>query len=398
MRQGHLSEYFEGVALKQLSAVEATPEISHQHEFNGVAALRAILGDDNKKLDARFLYLSDEPEKVVADANVTWYDARKAHPTRSEYRLYFPTTAVSELAAAGDLLVIAKRQQGTLLVLVAQGGSTIESQVRWLFGGQDVANQFSLAALDGTEDPEVGFAARMVLEEIGVEPHETDDALRDALIRTFPHGFPTTAAFSNYARGSVPVVDCHADPDLALIEWMEREEKLFRLLERHLVQHRLHEGFGSDVDAFVEFSLSVQNRRKARAGRALENHMCAVFDAYGIRYSRGAITENKNKPDFLFPGIVEYRDVNFPSNRLSMLGAKSTCKDRWRQVLAEAKRLEEKHLLTLEPGISENQTAEMQASAVRLVVPTPLHPTYKAAQKAWLLTLRDFISLVRTRQ
>lgn len=45
----------------------------------------------------------------------------------------------------------------------------------------------------------------------------------------------------------------------------------------------------------------------------------------------------------------------------TMLGVKSTCKDRWRQVLSEAKRIDNKHLATLEPGISENQTAEMQA-------------------------------------
>ena len=42
-----------------------------------------------------------------------------------------------------------------------------------------------------------------------------------------------------------------------------------------------------------------------------------------------------------------------------MLGAKSTCKDRWRQVLAEDEKISRKHLLTLEPGISEPQTHQM---------------------------------------
>ena len=42
-----------------------------------------------------------------------------------------------------------------------------------------------------------------------------------------------------------------------------------------------------------------------------------------------------------------------------MLAVKSTCKDRWRQILAEADRLPVKHLLTLEPGISVAQTDEM---------------------------------------
>jgi hypothetical protein len=57
-----------------------------------------------------------------------------------------------------------------------------------------------------------------------------------------------------------------------------------------------------------------------------------------IRYARGAETENRNKPDFLFPGQAEYRDPAFPADRLTMLGAKSTVQDRWRQVLSEAAR------------------------------------------------------------
>lgn len=34
MKKGHLSEYFEGVAVKELSQVEANILRSHQHEFN----------------------------------------------------------------------------------------------------------------------------------------------------------------------------------------------------------------------------------------------------------------------------------------------------------------------------------------------------------------------------
>lgn len=75
---------------------------------------------------------------------------------------------------------------------------------------------------------------------------------------------------------------------------------------------------------------------------------------------------------------------------------------RWGQrpayVLSEAVRIEEKHLLTLEPGISENQTDEMQAKKLQLVVPQRLHATYRPAQRAWLMRLGDFVPLVRSRQ
>ncbi len=60
MKQGYLSQYFEGVALKRLSAVEADVIRSNQHEFNGVESLRSILGEPSGKVRfaARFLYLS----------------------------------------------------------------------------------------------------------------------------------------------------------------------------------------------------------------------------------------------------------------------------------------------------------------------------------------------------
>ena len=91
------------------------------------------------------------------------------------------------------------------------------------------------------------------------------------------------------------------DADNVLIAWMENEEALFRVLERHLVGERLRQGFGEDVDAFIDFSLSVQNRRKSRAGYSLEHHVEALLRARNIKYQRQVVTEGKSKPDFLFP-------------------------------------------------------------------------------------------------
>lgn len=153
-----------------------------------------------------------------------------------------------------------------------------------------------------------------------------------------------------------------------------------------------------DVDEFIRFSLSVQNRRKSRVGFALEHHLASLFTANSLKFERGAKTENNNKPDFLFPGAIEYGDAGFPDSKLIMLGSKSTCKDRWRQVLSEAKRISPKHLLTLEPGISENQTNEMKAKRLQLILPRSLHDTYKAQQQKWLMGLGDFIAFVRGKQ
>jgi len=162
-----------------------------------------------------------------------------------------------------------------------------------------------------------------------------------------------------------------------------------------VVKGRLAQGFAADVDGFLAFSLSVQNRRKSRAGYALGNHVEAILQAIGIAHRREATTEKRNGPDFLFPGEAAYHSADAPGAKLRMLAVKTTCKDRWRQVLAEADRISPKHLLTLEPGISTAQTTEMQAAALQLVVPSPLQPTYHPAQQAWLLSFSEFLALVR---
>ena len=72
-----------------------------------------------------------------------------------------------------------------------------------------------------------------------------------------------------------------------------------------------------------------------------------------------------------------------------MLGVKTTCKDRWRQVLSEANRVPDKHLLTLESPISPAQTDEMRDHRIQLVIPRPLHQPYKPQQQQWLMSLAD---------
>ncbi len=253
-------------------------------------------------------------------------------------------------------------------------------------------------------ETELGFAARLILNEIGIEFGEPDPDRIDAIIEPFDEAFPKTVEFSKLARRKLPErVSVEDDPDTALVAWLGYEEALFRRLERRIVAARLDQGFRddggtTDVDGFLRFSLSVQNRRKSRMGQSLEHHLEAVFLAHGIDYVRGAVTENNQRPDFLFPSEEAYRAAPDTGHAcLTMLGAKSSCKDRWRQVLAEASKIPSKHLLTLEPGISESQTSQMANSDLQLVVPRSIQETYTDDQCAWLWNVRDFIREVQTR-
>src|SRR5690349_12096745 len=84
MREGYLSQYFQGVAVKRLKPVEADRSASHQHEFNGTVQMKQLLGSDRRTFPARFFWFGDEEEDTEhIAAEVTWYDARENHPTRS---------------------------------------------------------------------------------------------------------------------------------------------------------------------------------------------------------------------------------------------------------------------------------------------------------------------------
>ena len=408
MKQGYLSQYFKAAAAKRLSAVEIEAVRSNQHELNGDRNLRELLGEcgDRMRFPTKFIYLNDRQAEPVVDAGfMTWYDARQKARlergiNRRECRLYFPETAVTACGSAGDFLILARTQNDSLVAVLAEGGSTVQRQLQWLFGFPETIDiGFAIRPDLERDRVRIEFAARTVLEQIGIITDESDPSYLEALSSRFPSGFPPTRVFSAFARETVGASAAPVDdPDGALLQWMEREEILFRTLEKQFIGSRLRSGFDGSVEDFISFSLSVQNRRKARAGAALEHHFEEIVRMQGVRYARAPITENRSRPDFLFPGVSEYRDTTYPAKRLTMLGVKATCKDRWRQVLAEAARITDKHLLTLEPGISSNQTEQMGANHLHLVVPAGLQPTYTPSQRPSLLSVASFIMLLRERQ
>lgn len=407
MKKGYLSQYFEGVAFKRVSAVDSQPSSSNQHEIGTTKAMRkSFLGEKKERFPTRFIWFQGEQETVTEDGILTHYDTRENQPKRSpEWRLYYTSNAVTNLMSAGDSLFLAKPTgDHSLLFIVTEQGSTAESQLCWLFGiDEQIGMKFDAFDTSGNRDYQIDFTTRFILEEIGIELEDPNSNSIDEVIRKFGDNFPGTAEFSEHARLTLPGVDARENPDLAIMLWLDHEDRMFKRLEQQIIEKRLGTGFTDkvgkpDVEGFLKFAGSVRQRRFSRMGLSLEHHLQAVFQVHGLTFERTAVTENKTKPDFLFPGQNEYFDPAFPDSKLVMLGSKSTCKDRWRQVLSEAKRIKNKHLFTLEPSISENQTAEMQANLLQLVVPKKIHASYKSTQQRWLMSLSNFVKFVADKQ
>ena len=187
-------------------------------------------------------------------------------------------------------------------------------------------------------------------------------------------------------------------PDDRLVRRRKCEYELFLSVEEAVEMPGIKAGFES-IDEFTARAQSILQRRKSRSGRSLELHTRNIFIEEGLREGRefvhGAESEPGHKPDFLFPSEAAYRDEDFPESRLRMLAVKTTCRERWQQVLNEAGRIRTKHLLTIQEGVSAKQFQEMKRSGLQLVVPAGIRHFYPESVRPDLVALEDFIKDVR---
>jgi hypothetical protein len=225
---------------------------------------------------------------------------------------------------------------------------------------------------------------------LSAEPPDAPCAIRaDEIPLEWKLRLPDGLTIVNMSVGRLPNARMLSS-DKRLVRRRDCEFALFRSLEEAMVLPRIKEGF-TKVEHFIEFANAVTNRRKQRSGRSLELQAKVIFDEESLPHAHNDVSEGTKRPDFLFPSIDAYRDRAFPVGKLRMLAAKTTCKDRWRQILPEADRVRQKHLLTLQHGVSVSQFSQMQEADVLLVVPAALHESYNKDIRPFLTSLETFI-------
>lgn len=316
----------------------------------------------------------------TTDSRIIWY----GKGTRSEYRLTrfgkdFPYRTFDNL--------------GDLLVVIPAGESYFRAYV--LFDDDDM-DEIQTAL--GVEIIDRCAAYQRGREQQAETPDECIERQFREFVKTLDK-FPSTSAFSGAARAALEY--CIGEfikftADQRLTHLMEAEYRLFRLVERQICQKEIQRLF-KDVDDFISTAQSITNRRKSRAGRALENHVAYLLRSAAIPFEPRPRIDGRVEPDILIPSKAAYEDPGFPVEHLCVVGVKTTCKDRWRQVLSEGKRIEKKHILTVQPGISSNQLAEMREHSVTLIVPQSLHKEYPRDTGINLLTVEQFIADMQSR-
>lgn len=305
--------------------------------------------------------------------------------TRNEYRItrFGRNFPFFEDDNVGDLLIIAKYSETDYYGFVLQTDEDIDDFLAYFNLSPDKTNQL----IDITQ-----AAALEKKLELGIQE----------LVNRYAD-FPETRQMAQFAREvynkAYNITDkeiCKA-PDAQLLKWIDTEYGLFRRFEEK-VYAPIYSAPFPDCHELIKFANVILNRRKSRAGKSLEHHLATIFTTVNIEFEEQAVTEGKKKPDFIFPNGEAYHNILFPTDKLVFLGAKTTCKDRWRQVLNEADRIETKYLFTLQQGISISQLQEMKHEHLKLVVPASYRSSFAKEFQVEIETLSSFIEIVKSKQ
>lgn len=344
----------------------------------------------SKSASEIMFHQSLENENILKrTVDINWQDSFQ---TESCFTYYRSKNELRITKFGRDFPFLRPDQTGALFVLTRQD----ENQYSGFFlETEDDIEQFLAAfGLSPTETNrliEAGQIQAKTQEQIAIQE----------FIASLTTDFPASEVMSAAAREIQDRVYNHLEyirtnPDRKIIEWINMEYSLFRAIEHDRYAETITRGFTS-VDDFITMANVVLNRRKSRAGKSLEHHLSAIFNENEIAYTSQAVTEGNKKPDFIFPSQSAYHNATFPTEKLISLAAKTTCKDRWRQVINEADRLRgrPKYLCTLQQGVSPAQMDEMQAENVILVVPYPYIVTYPKNYQDRIWTLSKFVQYVR---
>jgi hypothetical protein len=397
------------VAAKRLSRVEVSADVSNQHEFHA-NSLRKLLDLPSRKSTAKLdiTYMLDPSgEAEGEESSYTISNVRLGKPRPAEYHMYYKSKQFQSLAKKGDILVLLRPGRGlNLRALIVRESTALGRMVTGLLAddGVEISARFrSLSA-------QVRGTKAAAFFELAADPEPLADGvgilgLADARFVESALATGSMPDTKSMAREAGAMVERLRRRDLgpdALLEYrLEAETALFQHIEGQIGNRDLTEMAGAGQIEFGRVAAMVLKRlqaRKSRRGQSLQNHFAAILERHDIPFKEQCITERKEKPDFLIPGCAEYRDKGFPEERLRMVACKSLLRDRWKGVLPEAKRIQEKYLLTLDDRLSDSVIGKMSGDHVRLFIPDGIsQPAYrKHANRKLVFSVANLVDRLRS--
>lgn len=137
--------------------------------------------------------------------------------------------------------------------------------------------------------------------------------------------------------------------------------------------------------------LSAAQQRKSRAGKSFELHIERMLKDGGIPYEAQVVIESKKRPDFVLPDFRLYADVTRIREEALVLSAKTTLRERWKQVHGEIRDCD-LYLATVDENVAASAIIEMGEVGISLVVPESLKVSDAAVyrQQANVIAFGEF--------
>ncbi|QYY31644.1 hypothetical protein K2O51_12475 [Cupriavidus pinatubonensis] len=144
------------------------------------------------------------------------------------------------------------------------------------------------------------------------------------------------------------------------------------------------------IDAIM---LSAAQQRKSRAGYSFEHHIEAMLSEGKIPFQKQVVIEAKKRPDFILPSLALYDNKIRTDREALVLSAKTTLRERWKQVHAEIKNCD-LYIATVDENIAENAIIDMASQGICLVVPESLKnsDTTEYKRHASVISFEKFFS------
>jgi len=252
---------------------------------------------------------------------------------------------------------------------------------------EDLASQIIKAIADGTL---TNFVAGCIFPTTLQLAHEAQTAylVKNGLTSLNPFALPTPGdSLMHISR----VLELHLYKQYHTRFYAARLSELLTAGEaKPTIEHAIKQLVGGFEQIYKEVMLSSVQRLKSRSGYSFEHHVQRMLTDGKVPFSAQKFTGNQ-RPDFILPSKKLFANKTRSRDDAFILSLKTVLRERWKQVLKEAKTCDV-FLATIDDKVAAESIADMREDGIYLVVPESLKSSKYAEYKgsANVITFKEF--------
>ena len=227
MKHGQLRDHFMGIGVKRLSAVDAEPSRSNQHEIGTTQAMRSqFLGTVHGQFQVVYIWLGQEQDGFTLKVlQLIMMHANNNHIDPLNGVFITVLIRLRKLCKKVIPCFWQSIKTGVFTLLLHQTIPPVKNNCLGCLVFTHTGNPLCHVNLQTMNRnwilPHVSF---LMKSELSWRNRDADNL--DGIIERFGTAFPSTVEFSDLARQTLPDVRVEDNPDGALVAWLSHEESL----------------------------------------------------------------------------------------------------------------------------------------------------------------------------